>query len=63
MSAASPDAPAPARGTRRRLVPPLLRDTAFRRYWSASTVSMAGDQVTGVAVPSPLLRFRLPGRE
>jgi MFS family permease len=36
---------------RRRLVPPLLRDTAFRRYWSASTVSMVGDQVTTVAVP------------
>jgi MFS family permease len=35
----------------RRLVPALLRDTAFRRYWSASTVSMAGDQVASVAVP------------
>jgi MFS family permease len=35
----------------RRLVPPLLRDTVFRRYWSASTVSMAGDQVASVAVP------------
>jgi hypothetical protein len=49
------NAPAPA-GTgnekaRRRLIPPLLRDTAFRRYWSPSTVSMAGDQVASVAVP------------
>jgi MFS family permease len=35
----------------RRLVPALLRDTVFRRYWSASTVSMVGDQVTTVAVP------------
>jgi MFS family permease len=37
--------------TTRRLVPPLLRDTPFRRYWGASTVSMAGDQVATVAVP------------
>jgi MFS family permease len=35
----------------RRLGPALLRDTVFRRYWSASTVSMVGDQVTTVAVP------------
>jgi MFS family permease len=33
------------------MIPALLRDTAFRRYWSASTVSMAGDQVASVAVP------------
>jgi MFS family permease len=32
-------------------VPPLLRGMVFRRYWSASTVSMVGDQVTTVAVP------------
>jgi len=36
---------------RRRPGPALLRDTVFRRYWTASTVSMAGDQVTSVAVP------------
>jgi hypothetical protein len=35
----------------RGLAPPLLRDAVFRRYWSASTVSMVGDQVTSVAVP------------
>lgn len=35
----------------RTLVPPLLRDTVFRRYWSASTVSLVGDQVATVAVP------------
>ncbi len=35
----------------RGLVPPLLRDAVFRRYWSASTVSMVGDQVTSIAVP------------
>lgn len=42
---------APAGAGHRKIVPPLLRDTAFRRYWSASTVSMVGDQVTTVAVP------------
>lgn len=42
---------APAGTTGREIVPPLLRDTVFRRYWSASTVSMVGDQVTTVAVP------------
>jgi MFS family permease len=36
---------------RRRFVPPLLRDTFFRRYWGASTVSMVGDQIASVAVP------------
>jgi MFS family permease len=33
------------------VIPPLLRDRVFRRYWSASTVSMFGDQVSGVALP------------
>jgi MFS family permease len=32
-------------------VPPLLRDMTFRRYWSASTISVVGDQVASVAVP------------
>jgi MFS family permease len=51
-SPASPANPAGTGGTMpRRLVPPLLRGTVFRRYWSASTVSMVGDQVTSVAVP------------
>jgi MFS family permease len=35
----------------RNLVPPLLRNRVFRRYWGASTVSMFGDQVSSVAVP------------
>jgi len=35
----------------RRLVPPLLRDTEFRRFWTGSTVSMVGDQVSSIAVP------------
>ena len=33
------------------MVPVLLRDRVFRRYWSASTVSMFGDQIAGLAVP------------
>jgi MFS family permease len=33
------------------LVPPLLRNRVFRRYWGASTVSMFGDQVSSVALP------------
>ncbi len=36
---------------RRGLIPPLLRDRVFRRYWGASTVSMFGDQVSSVALP------------
>ena len=35
----------------RRLIPPLLLDTAFRRYWAASTISMGGDQVAVIAIP------------
>jgi MFS family permease len=35
----------------RKLIPPLLREQVFRRYWGASTVSMFGDQVSSVAVP------------
>jgi len=41
----------PASAARRRLVPPLLREVVFRRYWTASTISMVGDQVTTIAVP------------
>lgn len=33
------------------MIPGLLRDRVFRRYWSASTISMFGDQVSGVALP------------
>jgi MFS family permease len=40
--------PAPPRGPR---IPRLLRRTAFRRYWSAQTVSLFGDQITLLAVP------------
>ena len=34
-----------------RRVPPLLRDRPFRRYWSAQTISMFGDQVSSIAMP------------
>ncbi len=40
---------APGRLTSR--VPPLLRQTAFRRYWSAQSISLAGDQVSSIALP------------
>jgi hypothetical protein len=33
------------------VVPALLRGRVFRRYWSASAISMFGDQVPGVALP------------
>jgi MFS family permease len=32
-------------------VPPLLRDRPFRRYWSAQTISMFGDQISSIAMP------------
>jgi MFS family permease len=32
-------------------VPALLRDTPFRRYWGAQTISMFGDQISSVALP------------
>jgi MFS family permease len=32
-------------------VPPLLRELVFRRYWAAQSISMLGDQVSGIAVP------------
>jgi MFS family permease len=36
---------------RRVLIPPLLRSRVFRRYWEASTISMFGDQISGIALP------------
>jgi MFS family permease len=32
-------------------VPRLLRETEFRRYWTGQTVSMFGDQISGIAIP------------
>lgn len=32
-------------------IPVLLRESAFRRYWSAQVVSLIGDQISLIAVP------------
>ncbi|MEW1695014.1 MFS transporter [Streptomyces sp. NPDC093249] len=32
-------------------VPPLLRERTFRRYWTGQTVSLAGDQISLMAIP------------
>src|SRR5688572_30025107 len=42
--------PTGATPTARRWLPPLLRETAFRRYWSANTVSLFGDQISYLAL-------------
>jgi MFS family permease len=34
-----------------RRVPPLLRTANFRRYWVAQSISMLGDQISGIAIP------------
>ncbi|MDG4788573.1 MFS transporter [Micromonospora sp. WMMD1102] len=43
--------PPPAVGRQRRGVPALLRQAQFRRYWSAQTVSLFGDQISALALP------------
>ena len=40
-----------ARGALTGRVPELLRETEFRRYWSGQTISMFGDQISGIAIP------------
>ena len=40
-----------ARGALTGRVPVLLRETEFRRYWSGQTISMFGDQISGIAIP------------
>ncbi len=35
----------------RRLIPGLLRDRTFRRFWTGQTVSLFGDQIALLAVP------------
>jgi MFS family permease len=32
-------------------IPPLLRERAFRRYWSGQTISMFGDQISTIVLP------------
>ena len=34
-----------------RFVPPLLRETEFRRFWIGQTISVFGDQITLLALP------------
>jgi MFS family permease len=34
-----------------RRVPKLLAGTQFRRYWAAQSISMLGDQISGIAIP------------
>lgn len=46
-----PSALADPASPRRPRIPRLLRQAAFRRYWSAQTVSLFGDQITILAVP------------
>ena len=43
-------APSPPTGIGR-FVPPLLRETEFRRFWLGQTISVFGDQVTQLALP------------
>jgi MFS family permease len=45
----TPAAPPPP--TIRRWLPRLLRGTPFRRYWSAQTVSLFGDEISALALP------------
>ena len=35
----------------RRFVPSLLHEQEFRRFWIGNTISMFGDQITGLALP------------
>ena len=39
------------RARARRVVPPLLRELAFRRFWLGQTISLFGDQITFIALP------------
>ena len=36
---------------RHRRLPPLLGDSAFRRFWLGQTISLFGDQVSSIALP------------
>jgi MFS family permease len=40
-----------SRRTAARLVPPLLHERIFRRYWTGQTISLFGDQVSILALP------------
>jgi MFS family permease len=44
-------APATPLAAGRRRLPDLLREVAFRRYWTGQTISGLGDQVSALAIP------------
>ncbi|WP_369226561.1 MFS transporter [Streptomyces sp. R39] len=48
---AAPTPRPPVRSRALSWIPGLLYDTAFRRYWTAQTVSYLGDQVSALAIP------------
>ncbi len=50
VTATGSDKPSLARRVAAKL-PALLQGTQFRRYWTAQTISMFGDQVSGIAIP------------
>ena len=35
----------------RSLIPAMLRERFFRRYWAGQTISMFGDQISGIVLP------------
>jgi MFS family permease len=47
----------------RRFVPPLLRETPFRRFWIGQTISMFGDQISYLALPVVAVLFLDAGAE
>src|SRR5262249_7773288 len=52
MTARTESAPGSARSSwLSRRIPPLLAVPNFRRYWTAQSISMLGDQISGIAIP------------
>jgi MFS family permease len=51
MTAARSQARRTLRGPLTQRIPVLLQDLTFRRYWTGQTISMFGDQVSGIALP------------
>ena len=56
MSTRTENAAAPKPGGTRaswltRRIPTLLVGANFRRYWAAQSISMLGDQISGIAIP------------
>ncbi|MEV6966801.1 MFS transporter [Hamadaea sp. NPDC051192] len=44
----APETPTP---TRKSWIPRLLRERQFRRFWTGQTISLFGDQISGLALP------------